>query len=58
MMTTAPLLTDLPYTVRRETANGWYATRAEADRPTTAGEAAIRAVYLATNPSPKKPSVH
>ena len=52
------IATDLTYTVRRETPNGWYATRADADRPTTAGEAAIRAVYLATNPSPSKPKVH
>ena len=48
---------DLPYTVRRETPNGWYATRADPDRATTAGEAMIRAVWLATNPAPPRPRV-
>ena len=41
---------DLAYTVKRDTPNGWYAVRADAERPTTAGEAAIRAVWLATQP--------
>lgn len=52
------IATDLTYTVRRETSNGWFATRADPDRPTTASEAAIRAVWLATNPSATKPKVH
>lgn len=49
---------DLAYTVRRETPNGWFATRSDAERPTTAGEAAIRAVWLATTPAPGRPRVY
>lgn len=49
---------DLAYTVRRETTNGWLATRAGAERATTAGEAAIRAVWLASKPSPPVPRVY
>ena len=52
------IASDLAYTVRRETANGWFATRADAERPTTAAEAAIRAVWLATEPGSSKPKVH
>jgi hypothetical protein len=49
------IASDLAYTVRHETAQGWYAVRADAERPTTAGEAAIRAIYFATEPSHEQP---
>jgi hypothetical protein len=52
------IATDLAYTVRRETSNGWFAGRADAERPTTASEAAIRAIYLATEPSQRKSKVY
>lgn len=52
------IATDLQYTIRRETANGWFAGRADAERPTTASEAAIRAVWLATEPPKAKPKVY
>jgi phage terminase large subunit-like protein len=52
------IASDLNYTVRHETPNGWFATRADAERPTTAGEAAIRAVWLATTPAPGRPRVY
>jgi phage terminase large subunit-like protein len=51
------IASDLAYTVRRETSNGWLATRADAERPTTSVEAVIRAVWLATKPAPPKPRV-
>lgn len=42
---------DLTYTVRRnsQSGGGWYAMRATPERPTTAAEAAIRAVWLASD---------
>lgn len=49
---------DLAYTVRREAPNGWYATRADPERPTTSSEAAIRAVWLASKPAPPAPRVY
>lgn len=49
---------DLVNTVRREMPNGWLATRADPERPTTASEAAIRAVWLATNPDQPRPKVY
>ena len=49
---------DLGYTVRREAANGWYAVRAGPERATTAGEAAIRAAWLASAPRKPRPQVY
>jgi hypothetical protein len=42
---------DLPFTARRISAGTWHADKAKADRPVTAALAAIRAVWLATNPA-------
>lgn len=49
---------DLAYTVRRDVASGWLAVRAGDARPTTACEAAIRAVWLASEPRRPRPRIH
>ena len=49
---------DLAHTVRRDVPNGWLATRAGPERPTTAAEAAIRAVWLASAPRQARPRIH
>lgn len=50
---------DLPFTVRHDKGEGrWIAARADEDRPITAALAAIRAVWLATNPADVVPTVH
>jgi hypothetical protein len=46
-----PIGADLPFTARRIAAGTWHADKAKADRPVTAALAAIRAVWLATNPA-------
>jgi hypothetical protein len=48
-----PVGMDLPYLTRHETAGRWRAVARSKDRPATAGLAAIRAVYAATEPRPK-----
>ena len=52
------LTADMAHTVRRNTNHAWIATRASDERPTTASFAAIRAVWLATNPAPAVPRVY
>jgi hypothetical protein len=42
---------DLPFTARRTAGGMWSADKAKSDRPVTAVLAAIRAVWLATNPA-------
>ena len=42
---------DLPFTARKVHGASWYAEKAKPDRPVTAALAAIRAVWLATNPA-------
>ena len=42
---------DLPFTARRTGAGAWHADKAKPDRPVTAALAAIKAVWLATNPA-------
>lgn len=42
---------DLPFTARRTSGATWGADKAKSDRPITAALAAIRAVWLATNPA-------
>lgn len=49
---------DMAFTVRRPTSHGWVAVRASDDRATTASFAAIRAVWLATNPAARAPQVY
>lgn len=54
----APIGADLPFTARSETAAGtWRAVAADDDRAVTAALAAIRAVWLATEPRPPAPSI-
>lgn len=48
---------DMAYTVRAETPQGWHAVRANADRPTTASLAMLRAVWLASEPGHVKSKV-
>lgn len=52
------LTADMAYTVRRDTPHGWIAVRSSDERATTASLAAIRAVWLATNPTPQPPRVY
>jgi len=50
---------DLPYVARKSTTgNAWMADRADKDRSMTAALAAIRAVWLASNPQVQVPSVY
>lgn len=50
---------DLPYVIRRDTSgNAWMADRADKDRSITAALAAIRAVWLASNPQIQIPMVY
>lgn len=50
---------DLPYTARKQTTGtAWTADRADESRPITAVLAAIRAVWLASNPQVQVPSVY
>lgn len=49
---------DLPYVARKSTTGGaWMADRADPDRSITAALAAIRAVWMASNPQVQIPSV-
>lgn len=52
-----PVALDLPYLTRLENGGRWRAVARSKDRPATAGLAAIRAVYAATEPRPK-PGIH
>jgi hypothetical protein len=53
------LAADMGYTVRKDTTYGWIAIPSASDvRATTASFAAIRAVWLATNPAPPPPQVY
>jgi hypothetical protein len=50
---------DLPYVARKSTSGGaWMADRADPDRSITAALAAIRAVWMASNPQVQVPSVY
>jgi hypothetical protein len=50
---------DLPYVARKSTSgNAWMADRADPDRSITAALAAIRAVWMASNPQIQTPSVY
>jgi hypothetical protein len=49
---------DLGFTVRKGVGDAWIAVRANDERPIVAATAAIRAVWLATNPSDGVPTVH
>lgn len=49
---------DMAHTVRHDTPHAWIAKPASHERATTASLAAIRAVWLATNPSPQPPRVY
>lgn len=53
---------DLAFTAKASTMGGdrsaWHATRARHDRPITAALAAIRAVWLATEPLQRRPAVY
>jgi hypothetical protein len=55
----APVGADLAWTAKATTtARAWYATRARDDRPITAALAAIRAVWLATEPETHRPTIY
>jgi hypothetical protein len=52
------LTLDMGRTVRKETAHGWIAVPSTDEQPTTASLAFIRAVWLATMPSPAGPRAY
>jgi hypothetical protein len=49
---------DMAHTVRKDTAHGWVAIPSTGEHPVTASLAAIRAVWLATNPAARPPQVY